>query len=302
MPFSTIIVQTMDKYCIQNQETKKWTTKGQLVSKHQGQKITVHSVQRNGNEGKPFCDVPSESISGKMQHASSQRASLNHSQHSIKSAFYGIFLGWKDWKGRSTRREHWNCWLGFIAFSVILFTLFMNIDDFDKHIWVYFCVLGLLSISVFACSVRRLHDIGHSGWWIIFFACVPVYPLILPLFIDEHPDKTTACILGTIPTIVLPACFILSIVLMLADSQAGRNKYGISQKYPFTDEEVKEMNERRISPRKYLPIHLMHNKTAGTLNSNHLTSGKKDMKYCSKCGTKLAADAQFCSACGNKLA
>lgn len=292
----------MSKFRVQDKETGEWSTETyteeQLISEHKGQEITVRSVQENGSEGEPYCFIPGESISGRKQHSPSKWESLDHSRHSMASAFYGVFLGWKDWKGRSTRREYWNCLLGYIGLCFILLAVYANIDYRGHYFWVYPCVIGILSISVYACAVRRLHDTGHSGWWIVF--CV--LGTILGQFVNGHYDKTIECILGVSSLIVFPASLCVGLIVMFANSQAGRNKYGISQKYPFSDEEVKEMKERRMSPAKYLPVHLMHNKTGAALKPGYPTPDGTDVKYCSKCGTKLAADAQFCSSCGNKLA
>lgn len=103
--------------------------------------------------------------------------------------------------GRSQRTEYWL----FILFNTLA-GMFLGIADglLGLHLDVG---LGLLStlyslavlIPHLAVSVRRLHDTGRSGWWLL----IPLVPLI--------------------GAIVL-------IVFMATDSSPGENKYGPNPK------------------------------------------------------------------------
>lgn len=97
-----------------------------------------------------------------------------------------------DFKGRSRRKEYWYVvllnvllYIGFAIFSGILIgvgatsgntSTVMGILTFLVVIeWIYAIVLILPSIAV---QVRRLHDIGKSGWWILI-ALIPIVGVII---------------------------------------------------------------------------------------------------------------------------
>lgn len=103
-----------------------------------------------------------------------------------------------DFSGRSRRKEFWF----FVLFNFIIgFTL----GIVDTMLGIGFGV-GLLSGLYFlgvlvpgiAVSVRRLHDTGRSGWWILV-GFVPVLGLVI-------------------------------FILMVLDSQPGDNEYGPNPK------------------------------------------------------------------------
>ena len=109
--------------------------------------------------------------------------------------FWTVMRRWRDFAGRSSRREFWMFTLVFFIASFVfgfvdafLFggfeplsegeTLVMPLVSFSNA----FSLITLIpSISV---SVRRLHDINRTGWWllitltliglvlIIYWACV----------------------------------------------------------------------------------------------------------------------------------
>lgn len=104
-------------------------------------------------------------------------------------------------EGRSRRKEYWI----FIFFNIIIFILNFYISYttcliFPSYTFTVFifCNLAIL-ISSIAVGVRRLHDIGYSGWW-LFIVLVPVIGLIVFL------------------------------ILTLEDSQPGENQYGPNPK------------------------------------------------------------------------
>lgn len=131
--------------------------------------------------------------------------------------------GWTNWKSRATRREYW---LGGLGWGICMLPLscafFLSVDwgllnDADSMSifalytplsWGLHALILLIGfIPGIGSAVRRLHDIGRSGWW---------YPLltvgsIIPL-------------LGIIASITL-------LVFMCKDSQKEANKWGISPKY-----------------------------------------------------------------------
>lgn len=109
---------------------------------------------------------------------------------------YAVFAG------RARRREYWF----FVLFSILISIVLAVIDHMTGTLSPT-ADLGLLSgiyalavlVPSIAVSVRRLHDTGRSGWWLL----ISLVPLV--------------------GGIVL-------IVFLVLDSQAGENKYGPNPK------------------------------------------------------------------------
>ena len=107
---------------------------------------------------------------------------------------------WKkfaDFNGRSRRKEFWIFWLVNVVISWILSLITGSLGLIGAIIPLIFALAIL--IPSLAVAIRRMHDIGKSGWWI----CINFVPVI-----------------GTIWYIVLAA----------KDSEAGSNQYGACPK------------------------------------------------------------------------
>src|SRR5262245_18484351 len=88
--------------------------------------------------------------------------------------------------GRAPRSEYWFFYLFFLicviagaVFDVLLGTATFDEDgDFEAGILAIVAVL-ILFFPQLSVSVRRLHDIGRSGWW-LWLSLIPfVGPLVL---------------------------------------------------------------------------------------------------------------------------
>jgi uncharacterized membrane protein YhaH (DUF805 family) len=98
-------------------------------------------------------------------------------------------------QGRARRKEYW-----FFALFNLLIMIGLTIIDaftgnFDRQ--TGFGLLGLLySLGVFlpslAVSVRRLHDTGRTGWWLLISFIPLIGPLVLLVFLifdSEQEDN-----------------------------------------------------------------------------------------------------------------
>ena len=139
----------------------------------------------------------------------------------------------KGFKGRATRREFW---LVQLALTLILIVLALIIcsKGMAESILLRGVVLGFSAASFkayFCVLVRRLHDVGKSGWW-CFLAPVPFVYLQILLFIVLSFFYLFSPWLA-LPLLVLAFFgFYIHLILPLRDSQHGTNKYGPSYKYP----------------------------------------------------------------------
>ena len=97
--------------------------------------------------------------------------------------------------GRARRKEYWY----FVLFNFIIGIVLSLIDifwGFPVLYWLYSLAVLLPYLGV---SIRRLHDTGRSGWWLL---------------------------IGLIPLIGA----IILLIYMVSDSQEGTNQYGPSPK------------------------------------------------------------------------
>ncbi|MFO3795686.1 MAG: DUF805 domain-containing protein [Anaerolineales bacterium] len=104
--------------------------------------------------------------------------------------------------GRARRKEYWMFVLFNIIFSIVAVVLDNLLGTASKDLG-YGVIYSLYSLAVLlpglAVTVRRLHDVGKSGWW-IFISLVPIIGGIWLL------------------------------VLLATDSQPGENEYGPNPK------------------------------------------------------------------------
>ncbi len=109
---------------------------------------------------------------------------------------YAVFYG------RSRRKEYWFFLLFNLLISIVLGIIDRITGSFNPQIGVGL-LGGIYYLAVFipgiAVNIRRLHDTGRSGWWMLI--------LLIPL----------------IGVIVL-------FIFALQDSKPGQNRYGANPK------------------------------------------------------------------------
>lgn len=77
-----------------------------------------------------------------------------------------------DFNGRSRRSEYWF----FYLFCVIIIVALSLISAYVPALGILMVIfyLGML-IPLIAAGVRRIHDVGKSGWYLL----IPIYSIIL---------------------------------------------------------------------------------------------------------------------------
>ena len=83
-----------------------------------------------------------------------------------------VYSKYATFSGRATRSEYW--WFALFFYAIILCAFLLGVAmGIDKPIFALIGIFVALSfIPIVALRVRRLHDIGKSGWW-IFLGLVP---------------------------------------------------------------------------------------------------------------------------------
>lgn len=113
-----------------------------------------------------------------------------------------VLRQYADFSGRARRKEYWMFVLFNILFATILGLVDQGIGTFND-LTGYGMLSGIYTLVILipaiAVGVRRLHDVGKSGWMLL---------------------------IGLIPLIG----FIWLLVLFVTDSDPGTNKYGPNPK------------------------------------------------------------------------
>ncbi len=113
-----------------------------------------------------------------------------------------VINNYRDFGARSRRKEYWMFVLFNIMFSTgaILLDNFFDVTWSDRAYGPLYSLYGLIIILPnLAVLVRRLHDVGKSGWFLL----VVLIPVI---------------------------GFFWLLVLLLTDSNQGENEYGVNPK------------------------------------------------------------------------
>ncbi len=103
--------------------------------------------------------------------------------------YLDVLKSYAEFDGRAGREEFW---------YFTLLNIVINIALMVTNTWLWSIYMVAVLIPSLAVSVRRLHDIDHSGWWLLV-AIVPVFGIAL-------------------------------LFLMMQDSKPGENQYGYNPK------------------------------------------------------------------------
>lgn len=103
-----------------------------------------------------------------------------------------------NFNGRSSRSEYW--W--YCLFTVILGVIIAWI--FSSSQTAYATVGGIVNLALLLPSlglcVRRLHDVGKSGWW-IFLVLIPVIGAIILIIWFCQPSQPQTNAYGPVPNL-----------------------------------------------------------------------------------------------------
>ncbi len=98
-----------------------------------------------------------------------------------------VFTKYADFKGRARRSEYW--WFT-LAYAIVMGIL--SAFARGSVVMTIICVLAGLAclLPKLGVSVRRLHDIGRSGWWLLIcLTCVGLIIVIIWECMDSQPGE-----------------------------------------------------------------------------------------------------------------
>ena len=89
-------------------------------------------------------------------------------------------------EGRARRKEYWMFYLWHLIIAVALYVLESIAGSGGFILTFYQFAVLLPSIAV---SVRRLHDTGRSGWWLLIGFIPVIGPIVFLVFMlqDGYP-------------------------------------------------------------------------------------------------------------------
>lgn len=101
--------------------------------------------------------------------------------------------------GRSSRSEYW--W--FVLFGCIVSAVCGCFEIFSETLgqWLSYIISLLLFLPNLGLAVRRLHDIGKSGWWLLI-GLIPLVGWIILIVWYCQPSQPGANRFGDEPNIV----------------------------------------------------------------------------------------------------
>jgi uncharacterized membrane protein YhaH (DUF805 family) len=128
-----------------------------------------------------------------------------------------------DVSGRSRRMEFWLFWLAAMILQMV--AAYVDAASSQPLIAGGMGVVTLVTTLVFlvpaaTVGIRRLHDIGHSGWWMLLFG--------LPYLSWLASVQTGSQ--GVIPAIALLLGSVILLVLLVQPGSADDNRYGSNPK------------------------------------------------------------------------
>lgn len=120
------------------------------------------------------------------------KETLNNSHQNQRERYITLFKSLFSFKGRIRRTKYWiiNLFLGLLIFPIYL------TDENNVSISALIGMFFLATLAVwigFAASAKRYHDLGKSGWWIIF-QLIPIVGYAFIIYAaffkgQEHDNK-----------------------------------------------------------------------------------------------------------------
>lgn len=147
------------------------------------------------------------------------------------------------YQGRARRREYG--WFIVFSFLISLFTellingsLLLGLISVAQLLYFLDLAISLaLSLSAISLTARRLHDLGHSGWWQLgVWLIVLIMVTLLVLFLDAIPQENLSIWSGAVGVTAVILLIAFNCYLLFFDGQAGENRFGANPKAPVKND------------------------------------------------------------------
>ena len=170
-------------------------------------------------------------------------------KHSSKGFFAACFFDtlrrhYADFRGTESRKSYW-CFI-LCEMAAILGTSFLGML-FGTGIFIcFYLIISLaLCIPTLAITVRRLHDIGKTGWWILI-AMIPLAgPVWLLILLCKRGKTDILNVQWTKTDTIL--CAVLSIAIVFAAVSSSFVANNDSAKYFLMEEPIILPNGTKVA-------------------------------------------------------
>jgi uncharacterized membrane protein YhaH (DUF805 family) len=142
----------------------------------------------------------------------------------------GALRRYRDFRGRSTRTELIMFWIltTLVGMVVIVVSGLAGLPGFVAEDPVQ---LALLCPSI-ALMVRRLHDTGRSGWWLLFLVPGAAMGLRREYLLWQNPHSFADAFLPRYVEVPMILLSLPILFLLFRDDEEGPNAYGPNPRYP----------------------------------------------------------------------
>ena len=102
-----------------------------------------------------------------------------------------------DFSTRASRKEFWSFALFYWFLCLAMFMISILVDVVFEHSFQMFRLMVgvsviialLLMVPTYAVCVRRLHDTGRSGWWILLYFIPDIGAIALLIMLCRKSDE-----------------------------------------------------------------------------------------------------------------
>ena len=110
------------------------------------------------------------------------------SQYNPLDWFIKCLKNYANFSGRARRKEYWF----FVLIQFILLIIAGTLDAvIFKKPFIFYTITALgLFIPAVAVGVRRMHDIGRTGW-LLLLSCIPLIGLIVLYWLISNTSPET---------------------------------------------------------------------------------------------------------------
>lgn len=201
--------------------------------------------QQYGNaqyNGKPYCypqgqqygypQYNNEPIPPELQERVNRGEVVSPAHVDFSDAVKLFFKNFKNFKGRSTASEYWYSALFTITISFIIAVTQIALSLGNVISGIFGLILIIPNTSL---AIRRLHDVGKSGWWFAPFVLYSIYSDITLFTVSDTDELIENPLFGLFGLVI----FVFAIMLFIwsiKPSQPFTNKWGPSAQHLYRNQ------------------------------------------------------------------
>ena len=102
--------------------------------------------------------------------------------------YFDAFRNYLNFFGRATRKEYWIFTLFYYIFYFAIFIVLGQVLSGMMVSAISIIYILVSFLPVLAISIRRLHDIGKSGWWLLLIL-LPIIGWIILFIFSVMPSE-----------------------------------------------------------------------------------------------------------------